>query len=347
MFDHSTISPLPRASIRAVSVAFPENVLTNDELLAGVPEHVSELLIRHTGVRRRHIARPEETALDLGEQACMKLFAEHPQLRELVDVLIFCTQSPDYVLPPNSCVLHGRLGLNDSVGAFDLPHACSAFIYAISLAQALIASGAAKNVLVVTGDTYSKYIHPHDRSARLLFGDAAAATWLSVAGENQGVLDVRCGTAGKYFDKFLIPAGGCRQPLTDALRLAEERDSSGNLRSPAQIHMAGRDVLSFVSSRVPSHINDFLARNGITLDAIDWLVFHQASAVTLDSLIRLLKADPTKVLRHLEDVGNTVSASIPLVLHEALTRDLIRPGQLVLLCGFGAGLSWGSALLRW
>jgi 3-oxoacyl-[acyl-carrier-protein] synthase-3 len=111
--------------------------------------------------------------------------------------------------------------------------------------------------------------------------------------------------------------------------------------------MAGRDVLSFVSSRVPSHINDFLARNGITLDAIDWLVFHQASAVTLDSLIRLLKADPTKVLRHLEDVGNTVSASIPLVLHEALTRDLIRPGQLVLLCGFGAGLSWGSALLRW
>jgi len=110
MFDHSTISPLPRASIRAVSVAFPENVLTNDELLAGVPEHVSELLIRHTGVRRRHIARPEETALDLGEQACMKLFAEHPQLRELVDVLIFCTQSPDYVLPPNSCVLHGRLG---------------------------------------------------------------------------------------------------------------------------------------------------------------------------------------------------------------------------------------------
>jgi len=303
--------------------------------------------MRHGGVRQRHLAGPGETALDLGEQACLRLFAGHPQLSELVDVLIFCTQSPDYLLPSNSCVLHGRLALDDRVAAFDLPHACSAYIYAISLANALIVSGSATNVLVVTGDTYSKYIHPQDRATRLLFGDAATATWIDAGPIDQGVLDVMCGTAGKYFATFMIPAGGCRQPLTDALRGAEEQDSSGNLRTAGQIHMAGRDILSFVSGRIPAHINEFLARNDVPLGDVDWLVFHQASAVTLDSLIRFLKVDPARVVRYLDAVGNTVSSSIPLVLHDALARDLIRPGQLVLLCGFGAGLSWGSALVKW
>jgi 3-oxoacyl-[acyl-carrier-protein] synthase-3 len=337
----------PRAGIRAIAVALPETVESNEDLLEGLPDHVRDLLIRHIGVNFRHIARPDQTALDLGEQACAKLFAEHPDLPALVDVLIFCTQSPDYLLPSNACLLHGRLGLRDSVAAFDLPHACSAYVYAIGLAQALIASGAAGNVLLVTGDTYSRFIHPGDRATRLLFGDAAAATWLGVAGDGQGVLDVRCGTAGAYYDRFYIPAGGCRQPLTDALRSTEERDSSGNLRSPAGIHMAGREILSFVSSRVPAHIDEFLRRNGLVLDDVDWLVFHQASSVTLDSLVQFLNADPDKVIRYLADVGNTVSTSIPLALHNALERGLIRRGHMVLLCGFGAGLSWGSALLRW
>lgn len=338
---------LASASIRAVAVALPDTIVSNEELLDGVAEHVRELLIRHTGVFRRHIAKFEETALDLGEQACRTLFNDHPELPGLVDVLIFCTGSPDYLLPSNACVLHGRLGLRDSVASFDIPLACSAYIYALSLAEALIASRSAANVLIVTAETYSKLIHPEDRSTRLLFGDAGAATWLTLCDEQQGFLDIACGTEGQHFDKFYIPAGGCRQPLTDALRVTEERDSSGNIRSPAQIHMSGRDILSFVSSRVPSHVMAFLARNGVNLNAIDWLIFHQASSVTLDSLIQRLNADPERVIRHLEEVGNTASASIPLTLHFALTQGLIRSGQLVMLCGFGAGLSWGSALLRW
>lgn len=336
-----------RACIRDISVAFPEEVLTSDELLAGLDADQYQLLMRHTGVRRRHIAGPTQTALDLGEEACRKLFAGHPELPEMVDTLIFCTQSPDYRLPPNSCVLHGRLGLNDSVSAFDLPHACSAYIYALSLAQALIASGAAKNVLVVTADTYSKFINPRDRSARLIFGDGAAATWLGAATDGRGVLDVVCCTEGRYFDKFLIPAGGCRQPLSDALVLQEEPDGSGNVRSPAQIHMSGREILSFVSSRIPPHVKHVLARNDTALDSVDWIVFHQASSVVLESLTRFVGADPAKVLRHLETVGNTVSASIPVTLRAALDEGKLHPGQLVLLCGFGVGLSWGSALMRW
>lgn len=336
-----------RAGIYDISVSLPEEALDNDVLLGGIPEEQRELLLRHTGVTRRHVAAPTQTALDLGEEACRKLFAAHPELPELVDALIFCTQSPDHILPPNSCLLHGRLGLKDSVAAFDLPHACSAYIYAFNVAQALIASGSARHVLVITADTYTKFIHPQDRSARLLFGDGAAATWLGVGTEDRGVLDVVCGTAGRHFDKFMIPAGGCRQPLTDALRLEEETDSSGNVRSRAQIHMSGRDILSFVGSRIPPHVNEVLKRNGLTLGAVDWIVFHQASRVVLETLTRLLGAEPSRVIRHLETVGNTVSASIPITLRSALDEGLIRPGQTVLLCGFGAGLSWGSALLRW
>jgi len=343
----SRSSQLARAAINGIAVALPEQTLSNETMMADTDERTRALLLRHTGVLCRHIAAEGETALDLGERACRKLFDAHPDLAARVDTLIFCTQSPDYILPPNSCVLHGRLGLRDDVAAFDLPHACSGFVYAIKLAQALIASGAAENVLVVTADTYSRFIHPQDRSTRLLFGDGAAATWIGAATEGRGVLDVSCGTDGKRHGKFFIPAGGTRMPVTDAVRREEKRDSSGNLRSPAHIHMAGNDMLSFVGSRIPGHVTDLLARNALALDAVDWLVFHQASSVVLDTLTNLLDADPAKVLRHFQSIGNTVSASIPIVLDHAIGEGIIKPGQLVLLCGFGVGLSWGSALVRW
>jgi 3-oxoacyl-[acyl-carrier-protein] synthase-3 len=330
-----------------VTAALPATVESNDAMLADVPAHVRDLLLRHAGVTQRHIAAADETALDLGERACRALFDSEPHLIEHLDTLIFCTQSPDYVLPSNSSVLHGRLALNDRVAAFDLPLACSAYIYALNLASALVASGSASHVLIVTADTYSKYINPHDRSTRLLFGDGATATWLDAGPAASGVLDCMCGTDGRYFESFVIPAGGCRQPLTDTMRGAPQQDSSGNLRTAGQIHMNGRDILSFVSSRIPAHINECLARNHVTTSEIDWWIFHQASAITLDSLIRFLAIDSSRVLRHLDRVGNTVSSSIPLVLREALADDRIRPGQLVLLCGFGAGLSWGSALVKW
>ena len=337
----------PRAAINDVAIALPSQVLTNDELIEGLPINQRILLVRHTGVRCRHIAAPEQTALDLGEEACRKLFATHPQLQEQIDTLIFCTQSADHILPPNACILHGRLRLHASVAAFDLPHACSAFVYAIHLARALVACGAAQHVLVVTADTYSKFIHPLDRSTRLVFGDGAAATWIGATTDERGVMDVVCGTAGEHYDKLLIPAGGCRQVLTDSVRNQEERDGSGNVRSPANIQMMGHDILSFVGSQIPDHVRELLARNELSLDAVDWIVFHQASSVVLDTLTKQLNADPARVIRHLEMVGNTVSASIPIALRAAMDNEQIQRGQIVLLCGFGAGLSWGSALVRW
>lgn len=336
-----------RATINDVAVALPSDVLTDEEFRQELGEIRHELLRSLTGVFNRHIARPTQTALDLGEEACRTLFAAHPDLAARIDTLIFCTQSPDHILPPNACILHGRLDLPTSVAAFDLPHACSAFVYALHLTQALIVSGAAANVLIVTADTYSKYAHPLDRATRALFGDGAAATWVGATSDGRGVLDVVCGTDGKGFDKFFIPAGGCRLPTSDRLRNEAVRDGSGNSRSPANIHMSGSSILAFTRNRIPPHVEDVLARNGLTVDDLDWIVFHQASGVVLETLTGMLRADPTKVVRNIENVGNLVSSSIPTALRSAMDDDLMRTGQLVLLCGFGAGLSWGSALMRW
>jgi 3-oxoacyl-[acyl-carrier-protein] synthase-3 len=345
--SHPSPASAPQATIHDIAVALPAQIMGNDELIDGLPKNQRILLIRHTGIMQRHVAAADETALDLGERACRLLFKAHPQLQEDVDTLIFCTQSTDHILPPNSCILHGRLGLDVSVAAFDIPHACSAFLYAIHLARALVASGSARNVLVVTADTYSKFIHPLDLSTRLVFGDGAAATWIGLSTGERGVVDVMCGTAGANYDNFIIPAGGCRQPLLDSVRRQEQRDGNGNVRSPANIPMMGHDLLAFVSTYIPDHVRALLARNDISLEAVDWFIFHQASGVVLDTLTRQLGAESGKVFRYLETVGNTVSASIPIALRAAIDDGAVKPGQLVLLCGFGAGLSWGSALVRW
>jgi 3-oxoacyl-[acyl-carrier-protein] synthase III len=337
---------LPTVKISDIAVALPRQRVANDELINELPKNQRILLARHVGVKQRHVADAGETAVDLGEAACRELFSANPQLPEMVDTLIFCTQTADYILPPNSCLLHGRLGLASSVAAFDLPHACSAFVYAIHIARALVAAGSAQHVLIVTADTYSKLIDPLDRSTRLLFGDGAAATWVENS-TTRGVQDVMCGTLGKHFEMFLVPAGGARRPISEAVQDEAPDGSSGSTRSAVRINMQGHEIFTFVKNRIPPHINDLLARNQVGLDQIDWFVFHQASSVVLDALTAALDIAPPKVLRHLETVGNTVSASIPITLRAALDDGRIRPGDLVLLSGFGSGLSWGSALVRW
>lgn len=334
-----------RAIIRDITSALPEQVVTNAQLHAEHPEWNFAALAEKVGVKQRRIAADDETSLDFGERACRVLLDRHSGLLDLVDILIFCTQTPDHVLPPNSCLLHQRLGLVERVAAFDLAHACSGFIYAISQARAYIAAGMARNVLIVNADTYSKLIHPDDRSARALFGDGATATWIEATEDARGIVDVVCCTAGSLFDKFIVPAGGCRCPRSKATG-EEFTDASGNVRTAEHIHMSGRDILAFVNKRIPQHIDEVLARNQITREDIDLYVFHQASAMVLDSLTRLLRLPQSKVFRNLDQIGNTVSASIPLALAEARAGGRLASPATVLLCGFGAGFSWGTAIVR-
>jgi 3-oxoacyl-[acyl-carrier-protein] synthase-3 len=330
--------------LRAISVALPKRVVTNQDLSFAHPEWRMDLVESKTGVVRRHIAESNETALDLAFTACQDLLSAHEGLSERIDGVIFCTQTSDYVMPPNACVLHERLELGDGVMAFDTNLACSGYVYSLVIAQGLIATGACKNILVVTADTYSKLINPGDRSARSLFGDGAAVTW--VAAEAGGaIVDAICETSGSGFRSFYIPAGGMRQPSSSETREVAV-DASGNRRSLNEIHMDGMGVLSFANTKVPDQVRRLLERNSVETSDVDLVVFHQASKLAMDSLTRLLGFSEDQVFRNLDTVGNTVSASIPIALSQAIAEGRAKSGDLVLLCGFGVGLSWASALVR-
>jgi len=334
-------------SVRITDIAFclPDRVVHNAELHADNPLWEIDRVAARSGVESRRIARDDETALDLVFAACGALFERNPDVRERIDALLFCTQSPDHLMPPNSCLLHERLKLRDEVFAFDFTLACSGFVYGLGIAQGLLDGGLARCVLFATGDTYSKFIHPRDRSARVLFGDGAAVSLLEPGDERHGMRDLIYGTSGKGHECFWIPAGGGRMPRSAATAV-EMPAGGGSARTLENIHMNGMGVLSFVNSKVPKQVRALLERNRLSVDDIDLFVFHQASALALDSLERALKIPPAKVYRKLSDVGNTVSASIPIALRYALDEGRLRPGDLVVLCGFGVGLSWASALVR-
>jgi 3-oxoacyl-[acyl-carrier-protein] synthase-3 len=333
-------------TIERIEYALPERIEDNEYLGEERPDWDMERVGERAGVFARHIAADDETALDFAERACAKLFEAVPDAKDEIDLLIFCTQSPDYVMPPNAYVLQKRLGLKESIFAYDFNLACSGYIYGLAMAQAFIRSGMRKRALLVTGDTYSKFIHKGDRSARTLFGDGVAATLVGTTDdETVGLLDLEIGSAGADFDKFMIPGGFCRIPSSPKTR-EETTDKSGNVRTLEDIHMDGMGVLTFINSRAPKQIKKLLKRNDKTLEDVDRYVFHQASKLTLDSLERALKMPEGKSYRNLDRVGNTVSASIPIALKDALDEGAVKRGDLLLLSGFGVGLSWGSILYR-
>ena len=334
-----------RVKIKDIAYHLPEQVVTNEDLHKENTDWDMELVEARAGVVKRYITQKDETALDLAFQACNKLLNDHKDFHAAIDAIIFCTQSPDYIIPPNSCLLHKMLNLPEDVFAFDFTLACSGYIYGLALAQGLIGSKLAKNILLVNADTYSKYIHKQDRSARVLFSDGAAASWICASDSEDGIIDIQCATSGSGFDKLYIPAGGCRIPKSDHTADPVVNDNA-NAPLLENIHMDGMGILTFVNTKVPQQIRNLLARNKLTTDQIDLFIFHQASKLALDSLTRLLKLDPAKVYQNLREIGNTVSASVPIALKDALDKGRIAKSNKLILSGFGAGLSWGTALVQ-
>ena len=333
-----------KTGIEAIAYVLPKNALTNEQLKREYPDWDFERLEKRAGVFTRHIASKEETALDFAFRACEQLESEKALRKEEIDALIFCTQSPDYIMPPNSSILHGKLSLSPNVMAFDITLACSGYVYGLQLADSLIRSGSAHRVLLATSDTYSRYIHPGDRATRCLFGDGGAVSMISTMEEGRGIRSIRCGTAGRHHEKFIIPAGGMRlERSPETCRLSTDR--SGNTRTAEHIRMDGLGVLSFFNSTVPCAVKEILAQNRLQLTDIDLFVFHQASGIVLETLRGALEIPQEKMVFDLAEVGNLVSASIPVALKRALDRGQAKRGQLALLCGFGVGLSWGTALV--
>jgi 3-oxoacyl-[acyl-carrier-protein] synthase-3 len=331
--------------IEAIATAFGSRLLTNAELELAYPEWDFQRLGERTGVFARPIAIDGETALDFAERAARKLVDDGRLQPDEIDGVIFCTETPDYVIPPNACVLHQRLKLPTNVAAFDITLACSGYPYALMLARSMIDGGAARNVLVATADTYSHLIHPGDRATRVLFGDGGAVSLVTGRSERFRILDIMLGTSGDHYQRFIVKAGGTRMPRSEATR-EEHQDKSGNIRNAESIEMDGFGVLSFFNTQVPKAVRELLAKHTLDMNDIDLIVCHQASKLALEGVRKGIGADPDKFVIDISETGNMVSASIPVALARAEAEGRIKRGQRIILCGFGVGLSWGTALIE-
>lgn len=328
------------ASVRAIATHVPAAVLSNEDLARQFPDWPAEKILEKTGIRERRIAAADETAADLAYEAAVKLFATGAIDPGAVDFLILCTQAPDYILPTSACILQARLGLRRNIGAFDMNLGCSGFVYGLAVAASLIGSGAASNVLLLTADTYSRYINIRDKSVRTLFGDGAAAALVTRDGSGT-IGPFIFGTDGSGASDLIVPAGGFRTPRT--AQTGVEQESGGNVRSAEQLFMNGPNVMAFALREVPRTYRELLQATATTDGDVDYLVLHQGNKFMLDALQKKLGLSDPKVPRCYEDFGNTVSSTIPFVLADLEKKGKLTPGTRVFTIGFGVGLSWAGA----
>ena len=329
-----------RAYIKAISYYLPTQVLTNEQLAAEFPEWSAEKVSAKVGIESRHLAAADETAGDMAFAAAEKLFNEHGIERSSVDFVLLCTQSPDYFLPSTACVLQHRLGLSTKCGALDFNLGCSGFVYGLSLAKALIAVGVAKNVLLLTSETYTKYLHPSDKGNRSIFSDGASATLISTEGYAE-IGEFVLGTDGSGAENLIVKSGAARhpQPYEDL-----HFDEANNPISSDHLYMNGPDIFAFTIETVPEMIQDVLRGNGLNAEDISLYVFHQANQYILEFLRKKIKIEKEKFYCNLREVGNTVSSTIPIALRDAELAGALHGN--VVLAGFGVGLSWGATILK-
>lgn len=330
------------AFIKAISYWLPERVVSNEELVKEFPEWSVEKVAQKVGVDFRHLAAEDETAGDLAEKAARRLFKEYRIDPKTVDFIMLCTQSPDYFLPSTSCVLQDRLGIPKTAGAFDYNLGCSGCIYGLAIAKGLIAAGIAKNVLLLTAETYNKYLHPEDKSNRSIFGDGAAACLISTEGFAE-IGDFVLGTDGSGADNLIVKTGAsrCKQPTG-----MSTEDSEGHIWRDDYLYMNGGAIFNFTLDSVPEMMNLLLEKSGLTKDEIDYFVFHQANKFMLNTIRKVCVIPKEKFYIDLANVGNTVSSTILIGLKECMSKETIKTGMTVMASGFGVGLSWGGMILK-
>lgn len=331
-----------KAYIKAIDFYLPEKVITNKEISSRFPEWSEDKIYEKVGIKERHICDKNQTALDLAYEAALKLFSKNPHIKEQIDFILFCTQSADYKLPTSACILQNKLGINSTSGALDFNLGCSGYEYGLSLAKGLITGGMAQNILLLTAETYSKYIHPDDKGNLSLFGDAATATIVSTEGFaeiNQFVF----GTDGKGYDELIVKTGGARYSnRLNSLR----KDENNHIVSSDHLYMNGNDIFSFTLKQVPKMVNVLLEKSDLDKEKIDLFIFHQANTYMLEFLRKKMKIDKSKFYYCIENYGNTVSNTIPIALCNAISDGTIKGKKSVLLAGFGVGLSWAGCILK-
>lgn len=331
-----------KAFIKAISYYLPEKVLTNEELVKEFPEWSVEKVADKVGIQSRHLAAVDETAGDMAEKAAQKLFVEYGIDPKTIDFILLCTQSTDYFLPSTACVLQHKLGIPTSAGAFDYDLGCSGCIYGLAVAKGLIYSGIAKNILLLTAETYNKYLHPEDKSNRSIFGDGAAACLISTEGFAE-IGEFVLGTDGSGAEHLMVKTGASRQK---SLSGKSDMDSEGHVRRDDYLYMNGGAIFNFTLDVVPAMMNQLLDKSNLNKENIDYFIFHQANKFMLSTIRKVCAISKEKFYIDLENVGNTVSSTVMIGLKECLKKGITKPGMKVMICGFGVGLSWGGTILK-
>jgi len=326
----------PFAEVASVGSAVPERVLTNHEL-SQVLDTSDQWIVERTGIRERRIAAPDQTVAMLSRDASLLALDRAGVGVEELDTIVLATASPDRLLPSTACDLQALLGATNAA-AFDVVAACPGYVYALTVAEGLIASGQSKTVLVVGAEKLSTITDFQDRSTAILFGDGAGASVVRRAGgSGRGILSTFLKSDGRLAPLLYRPGGGSVDPISE--KVVCERSH--------YMKMAGREVFKAAVLAMSEACDAALSRAGLSADEIDLLIPHQANLRIIEATAKHAGMPMSKVMVNLDRFGNTSSASIPLALDQAVAEGRVGPGSLLLLVAFGAGFTWGSAVVRW
>lgn len=327
--------------ITKIEYYLPENILTNDDIAARFPDWDPEKIEEKVGIKERHFVKEDETALDIGLKAAELVLKNYDKSK--IDFLLYCTQSTEYYLPTSACILQDKLSLRTDIGALDFNLGCSGFIYGLAMAKSFINSSLVNNVLLITSETYTKHINPKDKSNLTIFGDGAAAIIIEKS-DKSGIDEFSLGTDGSGYDNLIIPNGGLKNRYDPNADIID--DGSGSLRNENNLYMNGPEIFNFTIKSVPIVVEQCLAKNHTTIDELDYVIFHQANKYMINYLRKKINIPQEKFCIDLKYTGNTVSATIPIALKNAIENKTVKSGDKILLVGFGVGYSWGATIIE-
>ena len=326
---------MPYAHITGWGMSVPEKILSNDDI-AKMVETNDAWIQERTGIRERRIAREDQFPSTLGLEASIKALKVanlHP--RDL-DLIICSSSSPEYIFPATACLIQDQLGATKA-GAFDLLAACTGFVYALNMGAQAIRSGSIKSALIIGAETLSRFVNWKDRNTCILFGDGAGAFVLQASDQPGGVLSAVMHSDGSGGDLLAIPGGGSRYPASEATIQDGKH----------YVQMEGKEVFRFATRVMASATREVLDCAGLTLDQVQWIVPHQANMRIIEAAARGLKLPMDRFIVNLERYGNTSTASVPIAMVEALEKGQIKPGDKIVMIGFGGGLTWGAVAAEW
>lgn len=328
--------------IIGMSACVPKNVSSNSELLSQYPKEEVDKIINNIGIKEKRFVDEDISASDLCFKAAEQLLNELYIDRTSIDMLIFLSQLPDHRIPATSPSLQERLGLSQNTACFDISLACSGYVYALSTAFAYASQNGINRVLLLVGETFSKIVSKKDRVNAPLYGDAGTATLIEKASNSKSFFSLY--SDGSGFKSIIIQAGGSRCPSNSTNIIPVEKED-GNYRSDNQLYMDGLEVFNFTLKVVPKSINDILSFSKSEINNIDYFLFHQANKFMIDFFVKKLKINPEKVPISLDTFGNVSSPTIPLTIVSRLNNLVKNEKSQILMSGFGAGLSWATAVL--